>query len=142
MSLKPHMSWRELGDVLQSWQPAQERKAKDCAFVLACYCSTMEPTKGTASGLCEKKRCLGLRWGSAELQILQVPELKQHCGMVTKPLQGRRTYILNPTKYANILCLLKLRDTGFESNLFALSFTGSWKWGALHLRGHQAMVQL
>lgn len=53
-----------------------------------------------------------------------------------------QTHIFNPTKYANVLCWLKLREIGFESNLFALSFTESWKWGALHLRSHQAMVQL
>lgn len=63
VSLKPHMSWRELGDVLQHWQTAQERRAEDCAFMLECYCSTMEPTKATASCLCVKKRWLGFEMG-------------------------------------------------------------------------------
>lgn len=63
VSLKPHVSWRELEDVLQHWQTAQERRAEDCAFVRGCYCSAMEPTKGKAGCLCEKKRWLGFEMG-------------------------------------------------------------------------------
>lgn len=56
VSLQPHMFGREPRDVLQCWQTAEERRTEDGAFVLGCYCSTMEPTKGNATCLCQKKR--------------------------------------------------------------------------------------
>lgn len=62
MSLKPRVSWRGLGDVLQCWQTAQ-RRAEDCAFVWGCYSLIVKPTKGKAGCLCEKKRWLGFEMG-------------------------------------------------------------------------------
>jgi len=55
--------WRELEDVRQHPQTAQERRAEDCAFVPGHYYLTMEPIRRRASCLCKRKRSPGLEMG-------------------------------------------------------------------------------
>lgn len=95
--------------------------AWDCAFVPGCCCLTMEPTKGKASCLHKNKRFPVLEMGLCRAQTTQEGWWQNH-----HRAEGHMD-ILNPREQANVLCWLKLRETGFESDLFALSFTWAGK---------------
>lgn len=127
-SSKPHRSWRELRDVLQQQETARERRAGDCVFVQGGYCLTMEPNKGRASCLNKRKRFPGLEMGlcrAAKPTSLSLNNTERWW-QNHRSAEGHM-HILNPSKYANVLCWLKLREIGFESDLFALSFTWAGK---------------
>ena len=130
-SSKPPRSQRDLRDVLQHQQTAGERRAEDCASVPGCYCLTTEPTKGKASCLHKRKRFPGLEMGlcgaAKPTGVWLSPMNTEEWWQNHRRAEGHRR-ILNPSKYANVLCWLKPREIGFESNLFALSFIWAGKW--------------
>lgn len=127
---RPPGSQRDLGDVLQHRPTAAERRAEEFAFMPGCYRLTVETTKGKASCLHKRKRVPGLEMGVCRAAkptgVWLSPTNTEEWWHNHRRAEGQMC-ILNPSKYASVLCCLKLREIGFESNLFALSFTWAGK---------------
>lgn len=111
-----------------------------------CLCARMlllnyGANKGEASCQHKRKRFPGLVMGlcraAKPIGVWLNPNNLEGWWQNPRRAEGHM-HILNSSKYANVLCWLKLREIGFESNLFALSFTRE----AMHLSSHQATVHL